>query len=49
MMTEWPKVSGCKPADESLRRFESCSCYNEYDVFQLLLYKISKNPNILYL
>lgn len=26
-MTEWPKVSGCKPADVSLRRFESCSCY----------------------
>jgi hypothetical protein len=26
MMTEWPKVTGCKPADKRLRRFESCSC-----------------------
>ena len=40
MMTEWPKVSGCKPADESLRRFESCSCYKKFYYKHLvLLYK----------
>ena len=29
-MTERSKVSGCKPADKNLRRFESCSCYLKY-------------------
>ena len=46
MMTEWPKVSGCKPADIRLRRFESCSCYSKIKTFifleKLLHFKIMK-------
>ena len=45
-MTEWPKVSGCKPADIRLRRFESCSCYSKIKTFiflkKLLHFKIMK-------
>ena len=26
MVTEWFKVTGCKPVEDSRRRFESCPC-----------------------